>query len=388
MSIPEITVVVPTLSEPVADDQDLGTFGARGRVNFLQVNPIMNAINALVAQINTASEAMNVVGDVADSAVAAANFEGEWSALTGALVVPASVAHAGDVWMLLSAVADVTAEEPGVSAAWQSLGVKRGGDFNILINAEFQVNQRGAAAFATVASGVYVADRWVAGASGCSYSTATGILRTVSIPGGSILQKIDASRVLGEASTVQVVPSWIGTASATFKEAGGSAFPIFKNQKFSLNTANGPFEIEFSGGTVGQPQLTVAKPYQIPFLRRDPEEELALCRQYCRVMTLAPSQAFPAIGVSLTATNARFVLPLDPPMRADPTVTTSGALEVVRAAGAVSASAFALVSGQSSRFCSVIDATTTSLTAGQSVYLRRTSAAGADAIITFEAEIP
>lgn len=51
-------------------------------------------------------------------AIAAANFKGNWSALTGPLAVPAAVYHSGKFWLLLSALADVTAKEPGVDAEW------------------------------------------------------------------------------------------------------------------------------------------------------------------------------------------------------------------------------------------------------------------------------
>lgn len=51
-------------------------------------------------------------------AIAAANFKGNWSALTGALAVPASVYHSSKFWLLLSSLADVTAKVPGVDAEW------------------------------------------------------------------------------------------------------------------------------------------------------------------------------------------------------------------------------------------------------------------------------
>lgn len=51
-------------------------------------------------------------------AIAAANFKGNWSALTGALAVPASVYHSSKFWLLLSNLADVTAKVPGVDAEW------------------------------------------------------------------------------------------------------------------------------------------------------------------------------------------------------------------------------------------------------------------------------
>lgn len=51
-------------------------------------------------------------------AAAAANFKGNWTALTGALAVPASVYHSSKFWLLLSNLADVTAATPGVSGSW------------------------------------------------------------------------------------------------------------------------------------------------------------------------------------------------------------------------------------------------------------------------------
>lgn len=64
---------------------------------------------------NTAATNASVAGA---AAVAAANFRGAWSALTGALTVPASVSHAGTVWLLTVNVANVALETPGVSSAW------------------------------------------------------------------------------------------------------------------------------------------------------------------------------------------------------------------------------------------------------------------------------
>jgi len=54
-------------------------------------------------------------------AVAVANGKGAWSGLTGALAVPASVGHAGKIWMLLVDVPDVAAEAPGISVVWQDV---------------------------------------------------------------------------------------------------------------------------------------------------------------------------------------------------------------------------------------------------------------------------
>lgn len=52
------------------------------------------------------------------AAESAANYVGAWSSLTGPLTVPASAFHNSKFWILLSDVADVTANEPGISANW------------------------------------------------------------------------------------------------------------------------------------------------------------------------------------------------------------------------------------------------------------------------------
>jgi len=81
--------------------------------------------NATSAQASaTAAQASALASDASALASAASsNFKGDWSALTGALARPASVAHAGRTWLLLSDLADVAAAVPGVSAAWRAYDV-------------------------------------------------------------------------------------------------------------------------------------------------------------------------------------------------------------------------------------------------------------------------
>ena len=57
----------------------------------------------------------------ASSALAAsgvANFKGNWSSLAGALAIPASVAHLGQIWVLTESLANVALEAPGGSTKW------------------------------------------------------------------------------------------------------------------------------------------------------------------------------------------------------------------------------------------------------------------------------
>lgn len=54
-------------------------------------------------------------------ASASANFKGLWTDLPASLSVPSACFYNGAYWMLLYDVANVSAEEPGVSAAWEEI---------------------------------------------------------------------------------------------------------------------------------------------------------------------------------------------------------------------------------------------------------------------------
>ncbi len=90
-----------------------------------EVNTVAGEINTNATTASTAASTASTAAGTATSAsaaaAAAANFKGSWSALTGALAVPASVAHSGRIWVLLSSIADVTAKTPGVASEWQNL---------------------------------------------------------------------------------------------------------------------------------------------------------------------------------------------------------------------------------------------------------------------------
>lgn len=90
-----------------------------------QVNAVAGEVNANAATAATAAGTASAAAGTASSAsalaVAAANFKGSWAGLSGALNVPASVAHGNRLWMLLSNVADVATKTPGVAAEWYPL---------------------------------------------------------------------------------------------------------------------------------------------------------------------------------------------------------------------------------------------------------------------------
>jgi len=98
--------------------------------------------NDTVPEINTQKDEQNTLADwmedtateVYDNAiegaasaaiaVATANNKGNWSALTGALNIPASVNHNGSVWVLNVNLADVTLSEPsGANSDWTDISI-------------------------------------------------------------------------------------------------------------------------------------------------------------------------------------------------------------------------------------------------------------------------
>jgi hypothetical protein len=94
----------------------LQTFGTEANALAVDVND--NAASAAADATSAESAALAATG--------AANFKGEWSTLTGALEIPASVSSDGKVWILTASVSNVAAEVPGVSTKWISSGVSTG----------------------------------------------------------------------------------------------------------------------------------------------------------------------------------------------------------------------------------------------------------------------
>lgn len=79
------------------------------------------AANTHVPELNAALPLIESAADASAAAIAAANYKGLWSTLSGPLAIPATVVHSGTRWMLTESVADVTVEVPGVSVKWLSL---------------------------------------------------------------------------------------------------------------------------------------------------------------------------------------------------------------------------------------------------------------------------
>lgn len=139
------TVTPPSISAlPAAPDpNDRSTFNGRAypwsaalptfgtQVSAVATNVKANADDAAASATaasgyvaTVAASASAAAQSVADAAVqagiaqGAANNKGNWSALTGALNMPASVVHAGKIWVLRVNLANVTTSTPGVTADW------------------------------------------------------------------------------------------------------------------------------------------------------------------------------------------------------------------------------------------------------------------------------
>ncbi len=112
--------ITPLPTPPSRSDPE-ATFVVRAN-DFLGALPdFATQANALAAQVNADKIAAETAAALAPAAIAAVNFQGEWSGLSGEISVPASVLHVGRFWVLLENLADITSEEPGASAAWASI---------------------------------------------------------------------------------------------------------------------------------------------------------------------------------------------------------------------------------------------------------------------------
>jgi hypothetical protein len=147
---PPIVSQVPT---PVPQRSDPANFPARGDATMTAMPPMVGSMNDLAVWMNGLSVGVS-------TAAALAGFKGLWTSLPPSpLALPASVYHAGRVWLLINALANPTLSEPGVSTDWVEHSPQTGD--NLLINPDFSVqqylNQESAP---TTSSGRYEVDRW------------------------------------------------------------------------------------------------------------------------------------------------------------------------------------------------------------------------------------
>ncbi len=185
------------------------------------------------------------------------------------IAVPAAIGPA-----LVSTFAATLLDDADAATARNTLGVSRQPSFrNLLINADFTINQRGYVSGAgTGAANQYTLDRWRVVVSGQAVTwVASGLDNIITAPAGGIEQLVEAANIEGGVYTL----SWVGTATGringvTVANGGQATLPAA-----TIAT------VRFSGGTVLRPQLE-AGGIATAFERRFRAVELALCqRHYC-----------------------------------------------------------------------------------------------------------
>lgn len=75
-------------------------------------------VSTVAASAAAAAQSVTDASTQVSIAQGAAQNKGNWSALAGALAMPASVVHSGRVWVLRANLANVTTSEPGLTADW------------------------------------------------------------------------------------------------------------------------------------------------------------------------------------------------------------------------------------------------------------------------------
>lgn len=114
----------PTIELPPTPPQrsDPTNFPARGDAFMTWFVTAWNYLSTLVPWMTSRANEVQANADtVAANAIyvaSTANYKGLWSALTGALNMPATVSHNGRFWQLNQNLANVATAQPGVSAAW------------------------------------------------------------------------------------------------------------------------------------------------------------------------------------------------------------------------------------------------------------------------------
>lgn len=106
------------------------------------------------------------------------------------------------------------------TSTWDAVGGTTGD--NLIINSTFQINQRGYASGAALASGVYGFDRWKSGAAGTTLTfTAAPAGQVVTINAGGVIQQVvERANVIAAGSHVI---SWTGGTTARVYNVGAVA---------------------------------------------------------------------------------------------------------------------------------------------------------------------
>ena len=214
------------------------------------------------------------------------------------------------------------------------------GTKNVIINGNFNINQRAVSGTVTLAAGAYGHDRFKAGASGCTYTFATvENVTTITISAGSLIQVIEGLNLQTGTYTL----SWSGTAQGKIGGGSYSATGVTGSATGGTN-----LNVEFNTGTLSLVQLEKGST-ATSFDYRPYGTELALCQRYAIVY--GRDQAYNEIGgtgfaYGTTAGDVPVSLPVQ--MRTTPTLSTSGNFQISDGAAATAITSLSIITAQSS----------------------------------------
>ena len=269
----------PTLTAaPTSPDRaDRATFAARAVAlddftKNTQIPEMQAAINNAYANTVEAYNSAVTCTALTSVAAAAANYKGLWSALTGALNMPASVSHNGNYWALNANLADVTAATPGVSASWQPLNFGAGGATETSSAVDVTLT---AASYRVQAVAITVPDKSVNLPSALTLSTGVGIFVVkntgttvfcVRDSTGTMLAALDPGKTvslsLSNASTAAGV--WVASGTEGVSEAMYQAVATAVNASLSTSASIAPLTATTAlaawvvGGFINAAVLTVS----------------------------------------------------------------------------------------------------------------------------------
>lgn len=188
---------------------------------------------------------------------------------------------------------------------------------NIIINGDFQVDQRGASSgYTSSSANEYFLDRWRIVTSGQSVTWSGSYSKTLTVPSGGIEQVIEGSNIRSGTYIV----NWSGTASCTVDGVSKT-----KGDTFTL-TEGSNCTVKFTSGTLAQVQIEEGS-VSTQFETRSFGEELLLCQRY-----YWQTDGSSRHGIVRCATASTGVCVIRHPvvMRSTPTLSSSSFGAVVR----------------------------------------------------------
>lgn len=191
------------------------------------------------------------------------------------------------------------------------------GTKNVIINGNFNINQRAVSGTVTLAAGAYGHDRFKAGASGCTYTFATvENVTTITISAGSLIQVIEGLNLQTGTYTL----SWSGTAQGKIGGGSYSATGVTGSATGGTN-----LNVEFNTGTLSLVQLEKGST-ATSFDYRAYGTELQLCQRYCRTLPATTSVGYSAGGNTLYSGGSFSIASMRtaPTLRAGSTYAVSG----------------------------------------------------------------